>query len=96
LCIFFLENKCNAYVGATVLEPSLHVVEKLDALTVLLIAVGLAMDALAVSIAKGITVNKNRRKSAILLASFFGGFQMLMPAVGVACRSELQRNNYGC
>jgi putative Mn2+ efflux pump MntP len=82
LCIFFLENKCNAYIGATVLEPSLHAVEKLDALTVLLIAVGLAMDALAVSIAKGITVNNNRRKSAILLASFFGGFQMLMPAVG--------------
>jgi manganese efflux pump family protein len=40
------------------------------------------MDALAVSIAKGITVNTNRRKSAILLASFFGGFQMLMPAIG--------------
>ena len=64
------------------LETSFHAVKKLDALTILLIAVGLAMDALAVSIAKGITVNNNRRKSAILLASFFGGFQMLMPAIG--------------
>ena len=69
-------------LGHQFLEPSFHAVKKLDALTVLLIAVGLAMDALAVSIAKGITVNKNRRKSAILLASFFGGFQMLMPAIG--------------
>jgi putative Mn2+ efflux pump MntP len=43
---------------------------------------GLAMDTFAISIAKGITVNNNRRKSAILLASLFGGFQMLMPAIG--------------
>ncbi len=54
----------------------------MDLLTILLIAVGLAMDAFAVSIAKGISVNHNRRKTALLLASFFGGFQMLMPALG--------------
>jgi putative Mn2+ efflux pump MntP len=49
---------------------------------VILIAIGLAMDAFAVSIAKGISVNHNRRRSAILLASFFGGFQALMPVIG--------------
>jgi manganese efflux pump family protein len=54
----------------------------MDVFTTLLIAFGVAMDAFAVSIAKGITVNNNRRKSAILLASFFGGFQMLMPVLG--------------
>ena len=54
----------------------------MDVLTIFLIALGLAMDAFAVSIAKGITVKNNRRKSAILLASFFGGFQMLMPVIG--------------
>ncbi len=54
----------------------------MDILTIVLIAVGLAMDAFAVSIAKGICIEHNRRKSALLLASFFGGFQMLMPAVG--------------
>lgn len=47
-----------------------------------LIAIGLAMDAFAVSIAKGIVISRRRRRSAILLASFFGGFQMLMPAIG--------------
>lgn len=54
----------------------------MDLLTILLIAVGLAMDALAVSIAKGICINSNRRRSALLIATFFGGFQMLMPAIG--------------
>jgi len=54
----------------------------MDALTVFLIAVGLAMDAFAVSIAKGITVDKDRKKTGILLAATFGGFQMLMPAIG--------------
>ena len=54
----------------------------MDAFTIVLIAIGLAMDAFAVSIAKGITVKNNRHKSAILLSTFFGGFQMLMPLIG--------------
>ena len=54
----------------------------MDLLTVLLIAVGLAMDAFAVSIAKGMTISHHRRKFALLLGGFFGGFQMLMPAIG--------------
>jgi putative Mn2+ efflux pump MntP len=49
---------------------------------VILIAIGLSMDAFAVSIAKGISVQRNRRGAAILLASLFGGFQALMPVVG--------------
>ena len=55
---------------------------KIDLLTIILIAIGLAMDAFGVSIAKGMEIGRNRRKSALLIASFFGGFQMLMPAVG--------------
>ena len=54
----------------------------MDLFTVILIAVGLAMDAFAVSIAKGIVINHNRQKTALLLGGFFGGFQMLMPAIG--------------
>jgi putative Mn2+ efflux pump MntP len=54
----------------------------MDLFAVVFIAVGLAMDAFAVSIAKGIVIERKRRESAFLLASFFGGFQMLMPAVG--------------
>lgn len=54
----------------------------IDSLSIVLVAVGLAMDAFAVSIARGMATNRNRLKSAILVASFFGGFQMLMPAIG--------------
>jgi manganese efflux pump family protein len=57
-------------------------VAPLDLITMLLIAIGLAMDAFAVSIAKGMTVKKDRRKTAVMLAVFFGGFQALMPAIG--------------
>jgi putative Mn2+ efflux pump MntP len=42
------------------------------------------MDTFAVSIAKGIVINRQRRKFALLLGGFFGGFQMLMPAIGWA------------
>ncbi len=54
----------------------------MDLITIILIAVGLAMDTFAVSIAKGIVINRQRRKFALLLGGFFGGFQMLMPAIG--------------
>jgi manganese efflux pump family protein len=54
----------------------------MDIISIILIAVGLAMDTFAVSIAKGIGIERNRRKAALFLASFFGGFQMLMPAIG--------------
>ncbi len=40
------------------------------------------MDAFAVSIARGMAANRDRLKSGILVASFFGTFQMLMPAIG--------------
>jgi manganese efflux pump family protein len=55
-----------------------------DALTIVLIAVGLAMDAFAVSIASGMTITRNRRKAGLLTATAFGGFQMLMPIIGWA------------
>ena len=48
----------------------------------LLISVGLAMDAFAVSICKGLSVQNVRLKHAGLTALWFGGFQALMPLVG--------------
>ncbi len=54
----------------------------MDMVTIFLIAVGLAMDAFAVSVARGMTATKDRLKQAILLASLFGGFQAFMPLIG--------------
>ncbi len=48
----------------------------------LIIAVGLSMDAFAVSVCKGLSVSKLRMKHALVSGLWFGGFQMLMPLIG--------------
>jgi len=48
----------------------------------MIIAVGVSMDAFAVSICKGLSVRQIRPKHAALVALWFGGFQALMPLVG--------------
>lgn len=48
----------------------------------LVLAVGLAMDATAISAAKGIAVPTVRARHALIVAGFFGGFQALMPLLG--------------
>ena len=54
----------------------------MDILSIALIAIGLSIDDFAVSISYGIVTTQHRKKSAIMIASFFAGFQMLMPAIG--------------
>ena len=54
----------------------------MDYLTIILTAMGLAMDCLAVSISCGITMNELNRKDAVVLAIFFGGFQGGMAFLG--------------
>lgn len=49
---------------------------------IVLIGVGLAMDAFAVSICKGLAMRKMNYRQAIIIAGFFGVFQALMPALG--------------
>lgn len=48
----------------------------------LLLSVGLAMDAFAVSICKGISMKKMNWKKALIIGLYFGGFQALMPVIG--------------
>jgi len=50
--------------------------------TVLLTAFGLAMDAVAVSIASGLSAPRLRRRDALKMALAFGLFQALMPFLG--------------
>lgn len=49
---------------------------------IFLIGVGLAMDAFAVSICKGLTMKKVHKKDVFVIALFFGGFQAFMPLLG--------------
>lgn len=53
-------------------------------LSILLIAIGLAMDSFAVAISQGICAKRLRARQVLLLAVLFGAFQGLMPLIGYA------------
>ena len=48
----------------------------------LIIAVGLAMDAFAFAVCKGLNMQKLDKKQTALIDLFFGGFQAGMPLIG--------------
>lgn len=48
----------------------------------LLLSIGLGMDAFAVSVCKGISMKKMDWKKACIIGLYFGGFQALMPVIG--------------
>ena len=47
-----------------------------------LLAVGLSMDAFAVSVCKGLSMQKLKWKHYLTIGLWFGGFQALMPTIG--------------
>lgn len=47
-----------------------------------ILAVGLSMDAFAVSVCKGLAMPKITVKKTLIVGLWFGGFQALMPAIG--------------
>lgn len=51
-------------------------------MSIVIIAVGLAMDAFAVSITSGITIKRLHINHALKIALFFGLFQAFMPIIG--------------
>jgi putative Mn2+ efflux pump MntP len=51
-------------------------------ITIILIAIGLAMDAFAVSISSGLVIKHHPARNALRMALLFGGFQALMPIIG--------------
>ena len=51
-------------------------------LELFILAVGLSMDAFAVSVCKGLSVKKMEPKHALICGAYFGGFQALMPFIG--------------
>lgn len=49
---------------------------------ILIIGIGLSMDAFAVSVCKGLKMKRFSAKSAVVSSAFFGGFQAVMPLIG--------------
>lgn len=54
----------------------------MDLITLFTLALGLSMDAFAVSICKGLAIQKLTVKKSAIVGVWFGGFQALMPAIG--------------
>ena len=63
----------------------------MNVLDLFILAVGLSMDAFAVSICKGLSVRQLRLRHACLAGLYFGGFQLLMPLIGYLLGSQFQR-----
>ncbi|MBQ7986140.1 MAG: manganese efflux pump [Clostridia bacterium] len=63
----------------------------MDIITILLLGLGLAMDAFSVSVTDGIILKKPRFCGASKIALFFGGFQFLMPVLGYLLGSAFAR-----
>lgn len=57
----------------------------------LLIAIGLSMDAFAVSVCKGLAMKKVTVKELCIVGLWFGGFQALMPAIGDLLGSAFEK-----
>jgi putative Mn2+ efflux pump MntP len=55
---------------------------------IMIIALGLAMDAFAVAMCKGLEFKQTRIKTAIIVGIYFGVFQALMPLIGFYIGSE--------
>lgn len=64
----------------------------MDLLSLLLLAVGLSMDAFAVSICKGLAVGKVKAKHMCVVGAWFGGFQALMPAAGYLLGTRFEKS----
>ena len=54
----------------------------MNIIELLLIGIGLSMDAFAVAVCKGLSMKKINYNHMLLIALFFGGFQAIMPLIG--------------
>lgn len=63
----------------------------MDLWELFLIAVGLSMDAFAVSVCKGLATQKVQVKHFLIVGLWFGGFQAFMPAIGYLLGSTFEQ-----
>lgn len=57
----------------------------------LLIAIGLSMDAFAVAVCKGLSAGKPQKSNYFTVGIWFGGFQALMPTIGFLLGSAFDK-----
>ena len=59
-------------------------------LSLLMLAVGLSMDAFAVAVCKGLALKKITFRHALIVGLWFGGFQALMPLLGFLLAAQFR------
>ena len=62
----------------------------MNLMELILIAVGLSMDALAIALCKGLSVERVEKKHMIITGIWFGGAQALMPLLGYLLGTRFQ------
>ena len=62
----------------------------MDLPLVLMVAIGLAMDCFAVSLAAGTTISSGKTRAALIVAACFGGFQAIMALLGWLAGTRLE------
>lgn len=62
----------------------------MNPLELFILAIGLSMDAFAVSIGKGLSLKKIDIKKSIIVGLYFGGFQAGMPLIGYILGAQFQ------
>ena len=67
-----------------------HKTKRMTFIELLLIAIGLSMDAFSVSICKGLTTKKFSWRMALVCGLWFGFFQALMPTIGYFLGAQFQ------
>lgn len=65
--------------------------EKMSDLELILIAIGLSMDAFAVAVCKGLSTKQLKTKHFFIVGAWFGGFQALMPLIGYYLGSTFEQ-----
>ena len=69
----------------------LQIIKKMSFVEILLIGIGLSMDAFSVSISKGLTTKKFSWKVALTCGLWFGVFQALMPIIGYFLGAQFEQ-----
>ena len=59
---------------------------------IIILSIGLAMDAFAVAMCKGLSMQKMSGKKAIIIALYFGIFQAIMPLIGYGLGIKFQQS----
>lgn len=80
----FNESPKNCFYFCAIILTQMNFIE------LLLIAIGLSMDAFSVSICKGLTTKKFSWRMAIICGLWFGLFQAVMPTIGYYLGAQFQ------